>query len=404
MLPSLRQARKVIWEGIDREGRKMIDQSFPKELRSGVNNTDMTIKLKNGSVWSCVGSDNYDSLVGTNPVGVIFSEYSLTDPDAWTYIRPILRENDGWAIFIYTPRGRTHGFDLYDMAQSNDKWFCEKLTIDETGILTSEDVEEEIDSGMSREKALQEFYCSFDVGMEGAYFTEELTWAKDNGNIGEYPWDPDRPVQTYWDIGYGDHTSVLFLQDFDGIPHIVDHERHRNKGLPDWVKIINEKPYAYSIPHKGPHDIETHEWGSGRLRSETAYKMGMEIESVEKIGLEDGIDASRSMIRKVKFNESRTIHLRSALANYHRKWNAKRMKFEDKPFHDWSSDDADSFRYFSVDWSTPRSGRILVPDGSGNYTHNIKVRRAVGGVRSRQIPLNRSPTSRRVGRRPQHVE
>ena len=370
----------------------MIDQAFPKELRESVNNTNMTIKLKNGSIWSVVGSDNYDRLVGTNPVGIIFSEYSLADPDAWTYMRPILRENDGWAIFIYTPRGRTHGYDLFEMASENPGWFCERLSIDDTGVMTHEEVEEEIASGMSREKATQEFYCSFDVGMEGAYYTEELEWSKSQGNVGDFPWDPHTPVQTYWDIGFRDHTSVIFVQDnpTTGIPRIIDHERHRNKGLPDWAKIIKEKPYTYDLPHKGPHDIDSHEWGSGRLRSETASDLGMPFEAVEKIPVEDGIDAARSMIRRVKFHEPTTIHLRSALANYHRKWDAKRMIFTDRPFHDWSSDDADAFRYFALDWNAPRMGRILVPGEDGTYQQNVRVRRAVGSPKTRRINLNAS--------------
>jgi len=356
----------------------MVNQAFPAEMVKGKNATDMRVEFTNGSAWQLVGSDNYDRLVGSNPVGVIFSEYAIGDPAAWDYIRPILRENDGWAVFIYTPRGRTHGYTLYDTNKNNPRWFTQILSINDTGVMTDEDVNEEINDGMSPEKAKQEFYVSFDVGMEGAYYTSELEYADTCGHIGDYPWNPDKLVYTYWDIGIRDHTSVIFVQDDDGIPVIIDHERHRNLGLPDWAKIIHEKPYAYGTPHKGPHDIDTHEWGTGRLRSETAYDLGIEFEPVEKISVEDGIDAARAMLRRVKFNEQKTINLRSALADYHRQWNAKRMIFEDKPFHNWASDDADCFRYFSVDWETPRRGQILIQDERGQYVPNIRVHRAMG--------------------------
>jgi phage terminase large subunit len=385
MLPSLQQARRVVWDGIDKQGRRMIDQVFPKELRSGINNSEMKISFKNGSIWQCVGSDNYDTLVGTNPIGVVFSEYSIADPMAWDYIRPILLENDGWAIFIYTPRGKTHGFTLWDTNKDNPKWHTSVLTIDDTKILTAEQVEEEIRAGMSREKALQEFYCSWDVGMEGAFYTEEIAWSESNNHIGNYPWKPDKEVYTYWDIGIRDHTSVIFVQDFDGTPCIIDHHRERNKGLPYWAKYIKDKPYVYGTPHKGPHDIETHDWSTGRIRSEVAAtEYGIEFEAVDKISVAEGIDAARAMLRNCLFNESTTDNLRISLANYHRLYDAKRMIFKDNPDHDWSSDDADCFRYFSVDWQSPRRGNILIQDERGNYVPNIQVNRAHGGKRRRR--------------------
>jgi hypothetical protein len=230
--------------------------------------------------------------------------------------------------------------------------------------------------------------CDWNVGMEGAYYTEELEWARSNGNIGDFPWDPDQLVYTYWDIGMRDHTSVIFVQDRNGTPVIIDHMRERNKGLPDWAKMIKEKPYVYARPHKGPHDIDSTEWGTGRLRSETAYQLGLEFEAVEKIPVQDGIDAARAMLRRCKFNESKTEHLRSSLADYHRQWNAKRMIFDDKPFHGWSSDDSDCFRYFAVDWIVPSTGRILVRDRNGVYAPSINVKRATGAVR--QFRLNRN--------------
>ena len=132
MLPTQRQAKKVIWNGLDGEGRRIVDQAFPKELRTRSDATEMLIELKNGSIWQLCGSDNYDSLVGANPVGVVFSEWSLCNPKAWDYIRPILAENGGWALFIYTPRGTNHGKALYSMAIDNDAWMASLLTVEDT--------------------------------------------------------------------------------------------------------------------------------------------------------------------------------------------------------------------------------------------------------------------------------
>ena len=377
MLPSLQQGRRVVWEARDKLGRRMIDQAFPKAMRLGKpNESNMKIEFANGSVWQVVGSDNFDSLVGSNPIGIIFSEYSLADPQAWEYFRPILRENDGWAIFIYTPRGKTHGYSLYNMSAENDKWFSSLLTVDDTGVMTREDVEDEILQGMSREKALHEFYCSFDIGMEGAYYTEELKWAEDQGHIGEYPWDPRKNVDTWWDIGIRDNASVIFTQDGDdGNPIIIDHQSRRNWGIPEWARELKSLPYSYGC-HFGPHDIDTREFGTGVSRIETGDRLGIHFEAVAKLPIQDGIDATRSLIRTAKWDRERTQDLRDNLAYYHREWDDKRQIFKDKPDHDHSSHDADATRTLAVGWNEVRTGSILVKQDDGRYKPNVTVKRA----------------------------
>jgi len=163
LFPEHAQSRRAIWNGIDGQGRRIIDQFLPPPIRARTRQDEMMIELKGGSIWQMAGSDRYDSLVGSNPVGVVFSEYSLANPQAWDYIRPILRENNGWALFIYTPRGRNHGYELYSTALSLDDWYAERLTIDDTGVLTEEDIEAERRSGMSENKIRQEYYCDFEA-------------------------------------------------------------------------------------------------------------------------------------------------------------------------------------------------------------------------------------------------
>jgi len=174
LFPEQAQARKAIWNGVDKQGRRILDQVFPgfkKTMQTRkphgvvkrVSGMEMLVELVNGSIWQMAGSDNYDSLVGSNPVGVVFSEYSIANPLAWDYIRPILLENGGWAIFIYTPRGRTHGYKLFQMALKNDAWIAERLTYLDTGVLTEADIESERESGMSENKIAQEYNCDFEA-------------------------------------------------------------------------------------------------------------------------------------------------------------------------------------------------------------------------------------------------
>lgn len=163
LFPEQTQARRAIWNGIDREGRRIIDQFLPPEVRRRTNAQEMLIETVNGSIWQMAGSDNYDSLVGSNPIGVVFSEWSLANPEAWEYIRPILVENDGWALFIYTPRGRNHGYSTFMRALEADNWFSQSLSVEDTGLVTTQQIQDERQAGMSDAKVRQEFYCSFEA-------------------------------------------------------------------------------------------------------------------------------------------------------------------------------------------------------------------------------------------------
>ena len=174
-LPTYNQGRKVIWDGRDKDGLKFTDH-FPAKLRKSTNNTEMKIEMINGSIWQIVGADNYDAVVGANPIGIVFSEWAISDkyPDAWNYFRPMLAENGGWAVFIYTPRGRNHGFSLYQMALNNPDWFCQVLTVDDTGAISPADIEAERQAGMSPDMINQEFYCSFVASVENIVIPFDL--------------------------------------------------------------------------------------------------------------------------------------------------------------------------------------------------------------------------------------
>lgn len=114
-LPTYAQGKKIIWDGIGSDGFAFM-QHFPNYLVAGRSETEMQVTFRNGSVFQVIGTDKIDSIVGTNPIGCIFSEYSLQNPKAWDLTRPILGENGGWAVFVYTPRGKNHGHRLFELA------------------------------------------------------------------------------------------------------------------------------------------------------------------------------------------------------------------------------------------------------------------------------------------------
>ncbi len=347
MLPTLAQARKAVWDGINRDGTRVIDQVWPNELRAKVRNDEMKIELVNGSVWQCVGSDNYNSLVGTNPVGVVFSEWSLTDPRAWDYVRPILAENGGWAVFIFTPRGNNHGWEILQVARQNADWLAEVLPADKTGMVSRTVIDQELKSGMSQEMVAQEYFCSFEAPNTGAYYGRILEQMATNGQITRVPYDSALGVHTWWDLGMDDCTSIWFTQSTSFEHRVIDYYEASGEGFTHYVRVLADKPYVYA-GHHFPHDVQVRELGTGRSRIETLAELGITAQVVPNLDLLDGIEAVRTTLPLCYFDEEKCAYGLKALISYHRKFDEVKRSFATKPEHDWSSHAADAFRYFAV--------------------------------------------------------
>lgn len=355
LLPTYAQAKKIIWDGIDGSGFKFLDH-FPSEIVKKNNATDMKVELINGSVFQLIGTDNIDSVMGTNPVGCVFSEYSLQNPKAWDLIRPILRENGGWAAFNCTPRGKNHAYDLYMMAKDNPEWFCEILTINDTmrengePIITAADIEAERAEGMDEDLIQQEYYCSFTAAVTGAYYAKQIQAAEDEGRITAVPYDSHLPVETWWDLGKSDSTAIWFTQTFRKEIRVIDCLEDNGEGLPYYAKVLKEKPYVYS-KHNLPHDIEVSDLSvDGRKkRKDILIELGINpIRTVPSGNPEIGIEAARSIIGRCWFDKTKCKNGLHALREYHKDYDEKKKVFKSYPAHDWSSHFADAFRYFAV--------------------------------------------------------
>lgn len=350
LLPTAKQARKVIWQAIDRDGTRIIDKVFPKELRAGrANETEMTIPLRCGSLWQLAGADNYNSLVGANPIGVVFSEFSLCDPKSWDYIRPILAENDGWAVFPFTARGRNHGYRLLQNAKKTDTWYYQVLTVNDTKradgspVITQAAINEDRASGMAEETVQQEYYCSFDAANRGAYYGKEIAQARLEGRICRVPWESTLPVETWWDLGVDDMTSIVFVQRLAREIRIIDYYENNNVGLPHYAKVLNEKPYTYG-DHIGPHDIKVREFGSGLSRVQTALTLGIRFSAAPKWSIQDGRQAVRAMLPRCYIDEQKCERLIDALSLHHPEWDDETKTYSDHAVHDWTSHPCDAVR------------------------------------------------------------
>lgn len=359
-LPTFRQAKLVIWDSITNDGDRFLDY-IPKELIAGTNSQEMKIKLTNGSIIQLIGSDTYDtSLIGTNPRMVVFSEWALSDSRAYNYVRPILNANLGTVIFLSTPRGKNHLWELYNIAKELPDWFVYKLTIDDTNHISLHDIQREIANGeISEDLAQQEYYCSFDLGIEGAYYTKYLDRMRVKGQIGQVPWEPGFKVHTAWDLGIRDSTTVIFFQVVGQTVRIIDCYENSKHGLEHYITVVKQKEYIYG-KHIAPHDIKVRELGTGMSRLEKARQLGLSFIVAPDLTIEDGIEAVRSALSKIWIDEQRCHILLKAIENYRQEFDVKKKVYRGHPLHDWSSHFADCLRYLCI--SLPKTRDGLSPD------------------------------------------
>jgi hypothetical protein len=347
VFPTYNQGRKILWDGIDKDGRRFLDH-FPIELLDGKpNDSEMKLRFKNGSLFQVIGSDNIDSIVGTNPVGVVLSEYSLQDPTAWGYLRPILAENGGWAIFVYTPRGENHGYDIYELAKSSPDWFCRMDRASDTKVIPQEVLDQERAEiiRLYGNDALyqQEYECNFTVPISGAYYAEHISRAYRDGRVGNVPHEPTLTVDTWWDLGVNDRMAIWLTQSVGQELRAIDYIEGTGQGLPFYIGKLNEKGYVYG-KHTAPHDIEVRELTSGKSRRDTAASLGIRFDVAPKLPIIDGIDAVRNVFSKCWFDAVKCRDGLNALKNYRKQYDEKRKTYLNTPYHDWSSNGADAFR------------------------------------------------------------
>ena len=368
--PEYSQARKGVWNAINpHTGKRRIDEAFPHELRESTNEAEMLIKFKVGSTWQVVGSDRYNSLVGAGVAGVTFSEFALANPSAWAYIRPMLEENDGWAAFITTPRGRNHAKAMFDMAQKNPRWFAEISTVHDTGALSPEQLQESVAEyealygvDLGRAQFEQEYLCSFNAAILGAFYAREMLDVRNEGRITPIEPIPNRPVHRAWDIGVKDDTSIWWFQVVGLQILILDCYSSSGAGVDYYAEQVAQRRETHGwedgidyVPHDAAHRVFGLPGAKTTIDQMVAY--GLNPQLVPSLSKQDGINAARKTLARCVFDPRCEDFGISALEQYRREWDDDKKTFRANEVHDWASHPADAFRYLSIAWrNAPREG------------------------------------------------
>jgi hypothetical protein len=343
ILPTYSQAKKVIWDANTNESKRLLDY-IPAEVIEQKNGQEMKIRFTNGSMYQLIGSDNIDNLVGTNPKIIIFSEYAIQSPAAWDYLRPILDVNKGYALFISTPRGKNHFYDLLIRNRKNPKWYCEVLSITDTGVLNEEDIDAIRAEGVSEELIQQEYYCSFNRGVEGSYYGKLIEKARQEERICGVPWETRSNVHCALDLGVSDSTCVTYWQEIGGELRIIDYDEWQGEPLAYLAKTLQNKPYVYGNIYL-PHDGGSRSLEKARTPQDALYELGIKTIVLKRdIEIQTGIESVRSMLSIAYIDEKKCHYMIKCLENYHKQYNEKTQSYADSPKHDWTSHCADSVR------------------------------------------------------------
>jgi len=342
--PYRSQAKAVAWQYF-KDGAQPIIQS--------VNEQELTITLINGAQIRLFGADNADAMRGMGYAGVYADEYGDWKPSVWgNVIRPALSDKNGWCVFGGTPKGRNQFYDIYQLAQRlPDEWFLLRLPASSSGLLPATELAA-AKAQLAEDQYLQEYECSFEAAIQGAYFGKEMREAQDQGRITNVPYDPNLPTFTGWDLGWRDDTAIWFYQVTRGEIRVIDFYAVSGEDIHTIADVVTKKPYRYA-KHYLPHDARAKSLQTGKsIIEQLAAQLDIgKLAVVPDIGVQSGIQAVRMMLPRVWFDATKCSDLIEALRQYQREYDEDKKAYRQSPRHDWTSHPSDAFRMVAVSWS-----------------------------------------------------
>lgn len=344
LAPFYGQAKRVAWDYLKEFTKNIPGVTYNEaELRVDIPRPDRGDRIR----FILLGADNPNAMRGMYFDGVVLDEYAEMDPYVWSQvIRPALSDRLGWALFIGTPKGENHFYDVYKHAQNNSEWYAGLFRASETKIVAEEELRDAA-KNMTPEEYAQEFECSFTAALIGAYYGKEMEQADIDGRITSVPYERLAPVDTAWDLGIGDSTAIWFVQQVGNEYRAIDYLEDSGRDLAFYAAELRKKTYAYR-EHLLPHDAAAKEIGTGKSRYETLLAHGLRGKIVPRQSIDDGINAVRLLLPKMWFDAKRCERGIACLKNYEKKYDTKNKIFSSKPLHNWTSHGADAMRAFAM--------------------------------------------------------
>lgn len=353
--PYYAQAKSVAWD-------------YAKEFSAPIpgvkfNESELKITYPNGATLRLFGADNYDALRGLYLDAVALDEMADFPPDAWPkVIRPALSDRRGSAVFIGTPKGRLNEFfKIHQRASKDADWFDLVLRASESGILPADELES-ARVEMGADAYAQEYECSFDAAIRGAYFAPLIADAQRQGRISKVAIDPVIQKRAYWDLGIGKgDATVIWVAQFVGHEvRILDHYKAISQPLSEHVAWLRERGHSAALcvlPHDGAHADRV----TGKGFDSHVRDAGFSVETVKNQGAgaaRKRIEAARRILPSCWFNADACDAGIQELSHYHEKICPKTGAMQG-PEHDWSSHSADAFGMLAIDYKIPMKAQAI---------------------------------------------
>ena len=350
--PYYAQAKNIAWDYL----LKFAEPAIVK-----ANQSELWVELVNGAKIRLFGADNPDALRGLYLDGVVLDEYADMKPRLWgEIVRPLLTDRNGlngyqtWAVFIGTPKGHNAFYDIYSNALKSDNWYVKTLRADQSGLIPDAELLD-AQATMSSNQYEQEFLCSFEAAIMGAYYGQEMRRITDLDRITTVDYDPMFPCHTAWDLGFNDSTSIWWFQVVYGEIRVLDHHSSNGQAVPFYTGLLQQKEdefgYNYGY-HYLPHDARAKTMASGgkSIIEQFATKIDIKhLKIVPNLSIQDGIQATRLALTRTWF-DNKCVELIECLRQYQREWDDDKKVFRDRPKHDWTSHSSDAMRYCSIVW------------------------------------------------------
>jgi phage terminase large subunit len=342
--PFYRQAKDIAWTYL---------KDYAKQAIVKIRESELRVELVNGSWITLYGADNPDALRGIYLDGVILDEYGDCRPSLWgEVILPTLTDRRGWAVFIGTPKGKNHFYEIFRRSQSDPDWYSLHLPVHATSVFPTKELKE-IEQQQTDEEYEQEFLCSFEAAVRGTYYADMLNELGEDQISSDLDVQSDLPVHVATDLGYTDSTALWFWQLTPDGPLLIDYDEFDQKPLNFYFSLLNEKPFANLYETIWlPHDARAKSFQTGRSTIEqflNHYRdTEIDINIAPKLSRQDGINAVRFLLPRCHFRLPHTYPGLEALRNYKRQYNETTKAYSDNPAHDWTSHGADAFRYFAL--------------------------------------------------------
>lgn len=359
--------------GCARETMKSIDDSVHQLLQDQIVALGMgdffvvqkkMIRGMNGSTFSYHGlrDRSVHNIKSLESVDILWMEEAQNvSRKSWNIVVPTIRKPGSEIWVSYNPELETDETHQRMVVHPPEGAVVVKTSYRDNPFL-SDEIRQDMADLKSRDP--QEFEHVYEgvcrPAVQGAVYKEQLIAAEKEGRITRVPYDASRPVDTFWDLGFGDNTSIWFAQSIGFEFRLIDFISDSLKDVGFYLGEMGKRPYNYRTAFL-PHDARAKTLSAGgRSVQQLVEAGGYKVRIVPSLSLVDGMASVRTIFNRCWFDAEKCAEGIQALKHYRYQFDEQLGSFKREPLHDWASHPADAFRGFAVSIREPEREKARV--------------------------------------------